>query len=422
MLYIVSLLAAIYFRTGLYLEGLYWPSALDWPPSLLRAGFVSVTLVSFHIPPPFFNLLFKTPMILSDTAIAVVLYRLCLAVTKSPKHGEKAMMLWYLNPLVIWISSIHGAFDSLAVLFAVLGFYFMVVSNFAASGFLLATGALTKLYPAFLIPLSFTESFKARRVSRFLIGVLLSFAVCLAPVFILDNQRFLYVLTANRPSALFVGGMNLFAVKYIFKSVEAFVFENSTAVFLFLVFLIGLTSLMLCSRSRESSPRGEFASRNRMMLMATTLAYFFLPIIVQPQYGLWALPFMIMDIAPIAYVGSTLHSVRVRIQANGRTLVDFNYKLSYRDCFSLFWVSALVFEFALQGPSVFLPVALRNSELTHLLAGATEFWVKDKSYLRSMVFFLSGLACTFSYVMFLLKSLYTSQGKVGSSESTTSTG
>ena len=411
-LYLLSLIATVYFGAGLYQENLAWPSGLDVPPSLLKAEFISVTLMSFHVPPPIFNLLFKIPMILSDTAIAVLLYKLCLLKTGKIGISKNAMGLWYLNPIVIWMSSIHGAFDCLGVLLAVLGLYYLVRSNYATSGFFLATGIVTKLFPAFLIPISLTASVKAKRVSHFVAGVLLSFLVCLTPILFFDFGSLLYSLVANRPSALFVGGLNPFAVKYAFRSVETFVFENSTALFLILIFALGLSSLLLCFYWWGQSSDSSLSTMNRMMLASVILAYFFVPLAVQPQYSLWALPFMIMDIASVSRTGHILHSIRVRLKVQSRTLLAKSHILSYPVFFHVFWVSALLFEVSLQGPSVFLPIAMRSEGLMNLLANATIWWVKDQAVLRTLIFFASGMACTFAYTMFLLKSVVTKRAKM----------
>lgn len=414
MLYILSPLAAIYFGTGLSQEMLHWPSSLDLP-SLLRAGFISVTLIGFDVPPPMFNLLFKIPMIVSDTAIALLLPRLVNLVTGKPEHAQKAMLLWYLNPLVIWTSSVHGAFDSIAVLFAILGFYYLIRSNFAASGFFLTTGAMTKLYPAFLIPLLFTASVKARRVSRVVAGIAVSLLLFLAPPFLIDQKSFLYILVANRPSALFVGGLNPFVIKYVFRDIETFVFGNSTVIFVILGSLLGLSNLLLCTHSWKTR-LDDAASMNRLWLAAIVLSYIFLPLIIQPQYALWALPFMIVEIIPLASFPHRLHDVIVKIRIRSQTILTGACKLSYLSCFKIFWVSALLFEFSLQGPSVFLPAAMGSAALTDIFAEATVYWVRDLALIRTLAFFVCGSVCTLAYTMFLLKSVASECGQISVAE------
>tara|TARA_B100001750_G_C15516970_1_gene608054 strand:- start:2411 stop:3790 length:1380 start_codon:yes stop_codon:yes gene_type:complete len=98
------------------------------------------------IPHPLFNFIIKLPMIICDTIIAVVIYKLVFYYYKKPDISCKATYLFYLNPVVIWISSIWGQFDSIAVLFSLLSIYMMLKKKYSLSSLSLILGALFKWY------------------------------------------------------------------------------------------------------------------------------------------------------------------------------------------------------------------------------------------------------------------------------------
>jgi len=112
---------------------------------------------NFHIlavPGLLFNSIVKIPFLLSDIAIAVILFKTVRELTNKNGLAETAAILWFLNPFVIWISAGWGMWDTIAAMFSIATLYLIIKKKFAYAGVSLSLGIATKLYPAlFIIPL-----------------------------------------------------------------------------------------------------------------------------------------------------------------------------------------------------------------------------------------------------------------------------
>jgi|SRR5579872_2392703 len=106
------------------------------------------------VPGLLFDLLVKLPLIVSDTLIAVILFKLVFRSTNDERLATFAAALWFLNPLSIWVSSGWGMFDTLPALFTVLSIYFLLSKRFELSGLTLTSAIFLKYYAIVLaVPL-----------------------------------------------------------------------------------------------------------------------------------------------------------------------------------------------------------------------------------------------------------------------------
>lgn len=99
-----------------------------------------------------FVILVKAFLVIVDLLVAVLLHRLV-----SERFGDgKAVAVaaaWFLCPLVIVESSVHGMFDCIAALFAVIGIGLVSKRRYALAGAAVSLAMLTKLFAVFLVPL-----------------------------------------------------------------------------------------------------------------------------------------------------------------------------------------------------------------------------------------------------------------------------
>jgi Gpi18-like mannosyltransferase len=106
-----------------------------------------------YIPGMLFNSIIKIPLIVSDFAVAVLMYKMAEELTRKENLAERAAALWFLNPFLIWISAGWGMFDTLPTLFTVASLLFLIRKRVKASATCLAISASYKLYAVlFLIP------------------------------------------------------------------------------------------------------------------------------------------------------------------------------------------------------------------------------------------------------------------------------
>jgi len=119
------------------------------------------------IPGPLFNFLVKIPLFLADLCTAYFLYLLF-----KKNHGEKSAnrvaSLYYLNPITIWISSVWGQADSLAICFTIISLYCLFFHHDFFSIIFLLLASFTKIYPMIIfIPMSIYY-IKKKRVDVFI--------------------------------------------------------------------------------------------------------------------------------------------------------------------------------------------------------------------------------------------------------------
>ncbi|MHB8545136.1 MAG: glycosyltransferase 87 family protein [Leptospirales bacterium] len=103
------------------------------------------------IPGIVFDFLVKLVLIVSDTLIAFVLYKLVLKYIGEQRSAVMVSALWFLNPLTIWVSSGWGMFDTLAALFTVVALYLLLENRFELAGVSIALAIAMKYYGAVLI-------------------------------------------------------------------------------------------------------------------------------------------------------------------------------------------------------------------------------------------------------------------------------
>jgi hypothetical protein len=141
--YSYSWLAGIFSTRAIPMASL--PSALNFYPSFNVQ----------YVPGMLFNFVVKIPFLISDVAIAFLLYKIVEELTHSKGLAEKAAFLWFLNPFVIWISAGWGMWDTLPALFSLVAFFFLLRKKYALSAVFLSLGVASKLYPAlFLVPIA----------------------------------------------------------------------------------------------------------------------------------------------------------------------------------------------------------------------------------------------------------------------------
>ena len=102
---------------------------------------------------PAFNLVIKLPMILADAVVAVAVYLIAVRITNDQRKGLIAASVWFFCPLVIWMSSIHGQFDCIAVMFMALSVLLVMKKRYFLCGVLFGLSVVTKVLPIVIAPL-----------------------------------------------------------------------------------------------------------------------------------------------------------------------------------------------------------------------------------------------------------------------------
>ena len=133
------------------------------------------------------QLIIKIPFILADLGIACILYRISKCLTKNRNTSLTIFALWFLNPFVIFISSVHGMFDAIPTFFVILAIYYLLVNKIYKSYIFLAIAAGIKLFAVFLIPFFILYFLRKSSIKKHLLALFIALITGLlnfAPLFI----------------------------------------------------------------------------------------------------------------------------------------------------------------------------------------------------------------------------------------------
>lgn len=185
------------------------------------------------VPGVLFDFLVKLPLILADTLVALLLYRVVLRLTSKTELAVSAAALWYLNPGVIWVTAGWGMFDTLPALFTVVFFYFFVEQRYLLSGVALALAVALKYYAVvFFVPLLLYSGMKrhgfgvlASVMGASVSGILLAAPTIFNTLGVAAQQPgkstsffsgFLYIINAPSPIGLHYSGLSFWTAITLF--------------------------------------------------------------------------------------------------------------------------------------------------------------------------------------------------------------
>ncbi|MDA4129586.1 MAG: hypothetical protein OK457_02335 [Thaumarchaeota archaeon] len=237
------------------------------------------------VPGLLYDFVLKLPLIASDALVAVFTYRIAVRIFRDKNSAAIASALWFLNPLVIWVSSGWGMFDTLPTLFTVLALYFSLKGKFSLAALMLVLSALMKFYAIVLFVPFFILVWRKSGVRGLvlpLITTTVSLSVSAIPLFFISSP--LSYVTASSPSAEFqYAGLSIWT---LFSTI----FSNANfSLISEILIVLGMTLTYLVI----------FRSRSPLHDSVTTVCFFLIPIIVLlmfykfvgENYFVWMIPF-----------------------------------------------------------------------------------------------------------------------------------
>lgn len=138
------------------------------------------TAIAFAVvPAPLGLVALKLPLVASDLFAALLLFHLVRG-RWGLRWAGTATALWWLNPVVIWSSSVVGETDTLAAAFLLVFLFAAGRGAWGLAGWAVGLGAMAKIYPILLLPIGaawiatlpiVAGRLRLRRFGEFLIGV-----------------------------------------------------------------------------------------------------------------------------------------------------------------------------------------------------------------------------------------------------------
>lgn len=100
---------------------------------------------------PLFSFIVKIPLVISDILVGYLIYRFIIEITGDGKKAAKGFALWFLCPVVLFMSAVQGMFDTISVLFMVLSVYLLYRGHDLSAGASFAVAVLTKMFPVYIV-------------------------------------------------------------------------------------------------------------------------------------------------------------------------------------------------------------------------------------------------------------------------------
>lgn len=283
-----------------------------------------------YIPGFLFDFITKLPLLLSDVFATILLYKIVTSLTNNKSLGEKASFLWFFNPFLIWVSAVWGMWDTIAALFSLACFYFLLKRKFVFSSICLSIAVLLKVYPLlFLVPIGiflYKSSFKEARMKNSLKFFSIFFAATFLLIIpylgnvtsvisgILAPNPVTSGSTTNPVSNPIAYGLTYWSVFLVirltnFQITSSLVSLVSLVSVLLVVFVL-LATYWKTTKLTFQKPAYDLA----LVLLLPILAFFLTFRIINEQWFVWSLPFLVIvsvggRIKGIFYWGTSLFAL-----------------------------------------------------------------------------------------------------------------
>jgi hypothetical protein len=295
-----------------FLLNLVGHTATIWaPPSeFLRTTSINAILVPridtlepAALVTPLYSIVEKSFLLPFDVGVGLIIYYLTKSVSESRLAPRVAFAVWFLNPFVITVSSIHGNYDVISTFFVLVGLLLIMKGDPLVAGVSVGIAATLELYPLFLVPIFIALIVRAQRpvaalqrTGWFLAGGAIAGVVVLWPPSLLG--QFITSFSTGPQLGQQFGGFWIWSLVSIplpvFRQLSHFLTAHSivvevagalTAIFLVTYFAVRWV--------KAPQFRSDTTALSYTMISSILAVYFVLPI-VEPQNLIWLLPFLVL--------------------------------------------------------------------------------------------------------------------------------
>lgn len=283
------------------------------------------TLITSALVTPQAMLLLKLPALALDALVTWQLVRFLAPVRVRLQQKALLLLAWWLNPAVIFTSSVQAGWDS-AVVAAALGCALAIRRRRSLeAGVWLALGAAAKLLPVLLVPVALAgivrgkqASVAVRGASAFWLGFGLTIALLSLPILVWHETASMRDSILARGGMPTFGGFSLLSLSAIGDCIRTVLLAHLDAV-TGLSLALGVTTVAVFSlyawRSRAEPGLTVAVASTAILLGALAFSPF-----VQPTYYVWIAAGLPLCVAFSRGVGRTLLAASAWVSATSAFL------------------------------------------------------------------------------------------------------
>lgn len=227
-----------------------------------------------------FNVSIKIPLIIIDVIVGYLIYYLVKERTGNPKKGMWGFALWFLCPIVIYMSSVQGMFDNISALLLLLTVIMLYKDKCFIGGMFFSLAVLLKFFPAFCIFVLLAyiivkhkdDGLAKKKVLEAMAGFLIMTAVIMLPTILDGNLEIAFSFIFGRAGSS--------------DTITAAITLFNTGIALLAAFYFGYRMYRTPARNADSS----MFTYVLLTITASVLSS------VAPQYVIVVMPFLILYI------------------------------------------------------------------------------------------------------------------------------
>lgn len=136
---------------GIMADSLITSTSADWE-------YYGIVVVS-----PEFSIFIKAVITIFDILCGYLIYIIVKKFGYDEKKAVLAFGLWFLCPIVLYTSAVHGTFDNISIMFMLLTFLMLMDRRYFLAGAMFSLAAFTKYFPAYLIFILFIYIIKMNK-------------------------------------------------------------------------------------------------------------------------------------------------------------------------------------------------------------------------------------------------------------------
>ncbi len=237
---------------------------------------------------PEFSILVKSFLSVFDLICAYLIYTIVKRFGHSDRRATIAFGLWFLCPIVIYTSAIHGTFDNISVTFTLLALVLVIDRKYLLAGSSFCIAAMTKFFPAFLgfmflayiLRKNEGRKQKTKAILGATAGVLITALIILIPQILSGHVSEAFGFVFNRVSS----------IQNDAESLWDFIATNGMFIVMLLQPLVFGLLAFIAHRAYKADEDKFNETFMLMFLLSATVTFVWTP---APAYLLLTLPFLI---------------------------------------------------------------------------------------------------------------------------------